>query len=130
MKKTILILSLSAFTGMNAQSTPIQVEVVDRTEITMLAAQWDIMQREKRQTMNAKNYDIAIQNFSSFTSNLGQLERMTTDPKILRQIEKAHAQNERLFNLANRSSYSKEFYKLQNNIKRIGILLNAYKEPY
>jgi len=130
MKKTIFILSLATFTGLSAQNTPIQVEIVDRTEITMLAAQHDVMMREKRQAMNAKNYDIAIQNFSSFTSNIGQLKRMTTDPKILKQLEKAHAQNERLFDLANRSSYSREFYKLQNNIKRIGILLNAYQEPY
>lgn len=129
MKKTILILSLITFSGMKAQDRPIQIEVVDRTEITMLAAQYDIMQREKRQEQNAKNYDIAIQNFSSFTNDLGQLQRMTTDPKILKQIEKAHAQNERLFNLANRNSYSNEFYKLQNNIKRIAILLNAAKEP-
>lgn len=129
MKKTIFILSLISFTGLRAQNTPIQVEIVDRTEITMLAAQYDIMQREKREEMNAKNYDIALQNFSTFTSNLGQLERMTTDPIILKQIEKAHKQNERLFNLATRSSYRNEFYKLQNNIKRIGILLNAYQEP-
>lgn len=129
MKKTLFILSLISFTGLTAQTRPIQIEVVDRTEITMLAAQYDIMQREKRSEMNAKNYDIAIQNFSTFTSNLGQLERMTTDPKILKQIEKAHQQNEKLFNLATRSSYRNEFYKLQNNIKRIGILLNAYQEP-
>lgn len=129
MKKTILILSLATFTGLSAQNTPIQVEIVDRTEITMLAAQYDVMMREKRQEQNAKNYDKAIQNFSTFTSQLGQLEKFTSDPKILKQIEKAHAQNEKLFNLATHSSYSKEFYKLQNNIKRIGILVNAYKEP-
>lgn len=128
MKNLMIILTLIFSTVLSAQNRPIQIEVVDRTEITMLAAQYDIMQREQRQRINAQNFDIAIKNFSSFTSSLGELEKFTNDPKILKEIKKAHQQNERLYNLATRSSYTKEFYKMKNTIDKIAISVNAYKE--
>ena len=114
--------------GMQAQDQTIRVEYEDMGKVRMLAAQYDLQQRQQREEMYAKNYDVAIKNFSTFTSQLGQLEKFTTNPKILKEIEKAHKQNERLFEMYKRRNYNTEFYKLENTIKKIAISVDAYKE--
>lgn len=127
MKKTIFILSLISFTGLQAQTQPIQIEVVDRTEITMLAAQYDIIQREKRQAQAELNYDTANYNREIFASNLFRLYRLTNDKDILKRIKKAEKQNERLLNLYNRSRYSTDFYRLQSVIRQISADIEKLK---
>ena len=129
MKRIFIFLSLATFTGLNAQNRPIQIEVVDRTEITMLAAQYDIMQREKRQEQSQLNYDNANYNQAIFNAKIAHLYRSTNDKDILKRIKKAAKQNERLINLynRNRNSYAPEFYKLQTNINQISADIEKLK---
>ena len=129
MKKLLLsAIFICGVAGMQAQDQTIRVEYEDMGKVRMLAAQYDLQQRQQREEMYAKNYDVAIKNFSTFTSQLGQLEKFTTNPKILKEIEKAHKQNERLFERYKRRNYNTEFYKLENTIKKIAISVDAYKE--
>ncbi len=119
MKKAIFVLSIATFTGLSAQNSPIQIEVVDRTEITMLAAQYDIMQREQRQAQAQKNYDVALKNFQVLNNDLTQLQINTNDKNILKRISKANKQNDRLLILYNSRNYSTEIIKIQSEIKFI-----------
>ena len=120
MKKTIFILSLATFTGLSAQNTPIQVEVVDRTEITMLAAQYDIMQREKRQAQAQENFNGAYLHYQNFSKYLNEWYSKTSDKDLIKRINKAIKQNERLLSLYNSRRYQTEFFRLETQCNQIG----------
>ncbi|WP_332020441.1 hypothetical protein [Kaistella sp.] len=127
MKKIFILLSLVTFAGISAQDRPIQVEVTDRTEITMLAAQWDVLQQQKRQEQAELNYDTANYNHSVIGSNLYKLSKLTSDTDILKQIDKAEKQNNKLLNLYNSRRYQTKFYELQSLIRQISANIQRSK---
>ena len=70
MKKLLLsAIFICGVAGMQAQDQTIRVEYEDMGKVRMLAAQYDLQQRQQREEMYAKNYDVAIKNFSTFTSS-------------------------------------------------------------
>ena len=109
MKKIILILSISAFCTMSAQDRPIQVEIVDRTQIELLSAEWTVLQQQKRQEQAELNFDTANYNHSVIGSNLYKLAKLTSDKDILKRIDKAEKQNNKLLNLYNSRRYQRNF---------------------
>ena len=119
MKKTILILSLATFTGLTAQTKPIQVEVTDRTEITLLAAQYDVLQQQKREAQAQENLEAANVNFNNFNNDLNECRNRTSDPDLLKRIIKAKKQNGKLLNLYNSNRYANEFYNLEAELSLI-----------
>lgn len=127
MKKTIFILSLATFTGLQAQNTPIQIEVVDRTEITMLAAQYDVMMREKREAQAQENYNGAYLHYQNFSKYLNEWYAMTNDKDLIKRINKAIKQNERLLSLYNSRRYQTEFFRLETQCNQIGADLKKLK---
>lgn len=119
MKKIFILLSVVTFAGISAQDRPIQVEIVDRTQIELLSAEWTVLQQQKRQEQAELNYDTANYNHSVIGSNLYKLARLTSDKDILKQISKAENKNNKLLNLYNSRRYQTKFYELQSLIRQI-----------
>lgn len=123
MKRLFLLICIISIYKVNAQyDRPIQVEVVDRTEIEMLSAQYRVMQQEQREKMARQNYQIALDNnkqlYDYLYNQLMPLTRnlSTTREKHIKSINKLIDENERLLKRYNSSNYNKKLRELE--IKR------------